>query len=140
MPWVVVAFAAVAGTLGFASVLLLIFQPVLFNAWCTLCLISAAISIGVAGSAMDELLAALQHLRGRYDFKTSGPAGAAPALSWTGTVPHLVNVALGIWLIIAPDILRFSGGLSVFYRIIGPSGNRRCGYRYSRSYQTSALD
>ena len=119
MPWVVVLFALVVGAFGFASVLLLIFQPVLFNAWCTLCLVSAAISIGVAGSAMDELLAALQHLKGRYDFKTPGPTAAAQVLPWTGTVPHLINVALGIWLIVAPDILSYSGGLSVFHRIVG---------------------
>ncbi len=120
MPWVVVAFAAVVGALGFASVLLVIFQPVLFNAWCTLCLVSATISIGVAGSAMDELLAALQHLRERHYLKTFIPIDIAQAFPWTGTVPHLINVALGVWLIIAPDILSYSGGLSVFHRIVGP--------------------
>jgi hypothetical protein len=51
------------GPLGLVSILLVILQPMLFHAWCTLCLASAAISIAMIGPAMDELLASLQHLR-----------------------------------------------------------------------------
>ncbi|MGB8375406.1 MAG: hypothetical protein WCE57_08815, partial [Salegentibacter sp.] len=39
------------------------FQPVLFSAWCTLCLCSAAISIIMIGPAMDEMLASLQYMQ-----------------------------------------------------------------------------
>jgi hypothetical protein len=35
---------------------------VLFHTWCTLCLVSAAISIAMIGPAMDEVLATLQLL------------------------------------------------------------------------------
>lgn len=63
MPWIVIVFGLAVGPLGVVSVLLVVSQPVLFNAWCTLCLASAVVSLVMIGPAMDELLASLQHLR-----------------------------------------------------------------------------
>ncbi len=63
MPWMVIVFGLAVGPLGAVSVLLVILQPVLLGAWCTLCLASAVISILMIGPAMDEVLAALQHVR-----------------------------------------------------------------------------
>ena len=63
MPWMVVIFGLAVGPLGAVSVLLVIFQPVLFDAWCTLCLVSALISVLMIGPAMDEFLASLQDLK-----------------------------------------------------------------------------
>jgi hypothetical protein len=63
MPWIVVLFGVAVGPLGAISVLLVILQPVLFQAWCTLCLASAVISVLMIGPALDEVLASLQHLR-----------------------------------------------------------------------------
>jgi uncharacterized membrane protein len=63
MPWIVIVFGLAVGPLGFISVLLVVFQPVLFSAWCTLCLASAIISILMIGPAMDEMLASLQYLQ-----------------------------------------------------------------------------
>ena len=62
MPWVVIIFGIAVGPLGAASIMLVIFQPVLFDAFCTLCLVSTAISVAMIGPAMDELLASLQYL------------------------------------------------------------------------------
>jgi uncharacterized membrane protein len=62
MPWIVVIFGLAVGPLGAVSILLVILQPVAFDAWCTLCLASAVISLTMIGPAMDEVLAALQHL------------------------------------------------------------------------------
>lgn len=62
-PWLVIAFGFAVGPLGAASVILVILQPVMFDAWCTLCLASAVVSIAMIGPAMDEVLASLQHLR-----------------------------------------------------------------------------
>ena len=64
MPWMVVLFGVAVGPLGTISVLLVIFQPVLFDAWCTLCLATALISVLMIGPAMDEVLASLQYLKG----------------------------------------------------------------------------
>lgn len=63
MPWIVILFGLAVGPLGLVSILLVILQPVLYDAWCTLCLASAVVSLAMIGPAMDEMLASLQHLR-----------------------------------------------------------------------------
>lgn len=63
MPWIVIVFGLAVGPLGFVSVMLVVFQPVLFSAWCSLCLASAVISIAMIGPAMDEMLASLQYMQ-----------------------------------------------------------------------------
>ena len=60
MPWIVIVFGLAIGPLGLISLMLVVLQPVLFDAWCTLCLTSAAISIIMIGPAIDEMLASLQ--------------------------------------------------------------------------------
>ena len=63
MPWVVVLFGLAVGPFGIVSIMLVVFQPVLFGAWCTLCLASAIVSVLMIGPAMDEVLASLQYLK-----------------------------------------------------------------------------
>lgn len=63
MPWIVIVFGLAVGPLGFVSVMLVVFQPILFSAWCTLCLASAVVSIAMIGPAMDEMLASLQFMK-----------------------------------------------------------------------------
>jgi hypothetical protein len=63
MPWMVVIFGLAVCPLGSVSVMLVIFQPVLFDAWCTLCLSSALVSVLMIGPAADEVLASLQYLK-----------------------------------------------------------------------------
>lgn len=63
MPWIVVFFGIAVGPLGLISIMLVVFQPVLFNAWCTLCLVTAIISVVMIGPSMDEVLASLQYIR-----------------------------------------------------------------------------
>ena len=63
MPWIVVLFGLAVGPLGAISILLVILQPVVYDAWCTLCLASAIVSIVMIPPAVDEVLASLQHLR-----------------------------------------------------------------------------
>lgn len=62
-PWIVLVFGFAVGPLGLVSILLVIAQPVLYGAFCTLCLASAVISLVMIPPAMDEVLASLQHLR-----------------------------------------------------------------------------
>lgn len=66
-PWIVVIFGLAVGPLGVVSIALVVIQPVLVNAWCTLCLASAVISLVMIGPAMDETLASLQYLREVHD-------------------------------------------------------------------------
>ena len=66
MPWLVVLFGLFVGPLGAVSMLLVILQPFV-GGWCTLCLVTAVISVVMIGPAMDEVLASLQYLRREYD-------------------------------------------------------------------------
>ena len=67
MPWIVIVFGFAVGPLGAISIALVIIQPVFFNAWCFLCLVTALISIIMIGPALDETLASLQYLRRIHD-------------------------------------------------------------------------
>ncbi|GMV50575.1 MAG: Vitamin K epoxide reductase family protein [Nitrospira sp. OLB3] len=71
MPWIVVLFGVAVGPLGLVSVLLVIAQAVWLQAWCTLCLLSALISVVMVGPAMDEVLASLQFLKRTCDRRMS---------------------------------------------------------------------
>jgi uncharacterized membrane protein len=62
-PWLVVSFGVLAFLLGVIGVLLVILQPTLFGAFCTLCLASAACSILTAAAAAPEVIAAIQHVK-----------------------------------------------------------------------------
>lgn len=66
-PWVVVLFGLAVGPLGAVSIALVVVQPVLVGAWCTLCLVSAVVSLAMIGPAMDETMASLQYLRRVHD-------------------------------------------------------------------------
>ena len=63
MPWIVILFGLAVGPLGAVSIALVISQPVVVGAWCTLCLASALISLLMIGPAMDEMLASMQHVK-----------------------------------------------------------------------------
>lgn len=63
MPWIVVIFGIFIGPFGVISITLVVMQPVLYDAFCTLCLVSAVISLAMIGPAVDEVLASLQYLR-----------------------------------------------------------------------------
>jgi hypothetical protein len=63
MPWTAILFGLVIFSGAIVSVLLMIIQPLFANAWCTLCLSSAVISLAICGWGADEALAALQHLK-----------------------------------------------------------------------------
>jgi len=67
MPWIVLLFAVFVGPLGLVSILLVVAQPVLYDAWCSLCVATAVISVAMIGPAMDEALASLQHLKREHE-------------------------------------------------------------------------
>ncbi len=63
MPWIVIIFGVFVGPFGVISVTLVVIQPVLYDAFCTLCLVSAVISLAMIGPAVDEVMASMQYLR-----------------------------------------------------------------------------
>lgn len=77
MPWIVVVFGVAVGPLGIVSIMLVVFQPVLYGSFCTLCLASAVISVAMIGPAMDEMLASLQFLK-----RVKGSSGSVWRAFW----------------------------------------------------------
>ncbi len=67
LPWVVILFAIAVIPFGLTSVTLFILQPTLFDSWCTLCLLSVAVSLAMVPYAWDEFVASWHWMRGRRD-------------------------------------------------------------------------
>ncbi len=65
-PWLVLLFGINVGVLAAGSLLLVILQSAVFHAWCTLCLVSALVSISIAGLAQDEVRATWQYLKSNH--------------------------------------------------------------------------
>lgn len=81
-PWATLIFALVITGLGVVSLALTILQGAVIGHWCTVCLVSAAVSTLIFGLGIGEALAALQYLaRVRY------------AGGWAQTWRALWNVA-----------------------------------------------
>lgn len=82
MPWLVILFGLAIGPLGAISIGLLILQPLLYEAWCTLCLATALISVVMIGPALDEVLASLQFIA------REGAAGRSRWRAFLGQLPE----------------------------------------------------
>jgi hypothetical protein len=63
LPWACLALGAVLSIGAVVSVCLIIVQPTIVGAWCTLCLLSAVISLVLFFLGIDEGRAAWQHVR-----------------------------------------------------------------------------
>jgi hypothetical protein len=130
MPWMVTFFGILVVPLGAVSIILVILQPVSVGAWCTLCLLTAALMLVMIPLTLDEVWAmgeflVRSHRAGKPFWRTfflgdtieSGakqdsriPAFGAPltgfskAMLWGVSVPwnFLVSTAAGLWLMFAP--------------------------------------
>lgn len=132
MPWMCLFFFILVVPLGITHVVLVISQPVAVGAWCTLCLLAAAIMLAMIPLAVDEVFAMFQFLgeargegkplwrtfwaggtirKGQSDCRTprlsSRPSELAPSMVWgVSASPSLVaSAALAIWLIVSPDLM-----------------------------------
>lgn len=145
-PWVVLIFAIVVVVLGIISLVLTITQGAVIGQWCTVCLISAAVSTLILGMGIGEALATLQYLSrvfmelgvpaawralwgiGRARRRDPEEAGWAPAIAtprrnappdvarWL----QIVASALGIWLMVSPAVLPSTPQGAGVARIGGP--------------------
>lgn len=75
MPWTVLAFGVVIISGALVSALLIAMQAFVVDAWCALCLVSAAISFAIFGFGIDEPLAGVRYLRQVRD--SGGSVGRA---------------------------------------------------------------
>jgi uncharacterized membrane protein len=65
-PWPVVLAGLVAAGLGFAALVLVATQAFVVGAFCTLCLVSAAISLAVGALVVPEVRTAVEVIRSRH--------------------------------------------------------------------------
>ncbi|WP_153556287.1 vitamin K epoxide reductase family protein [Roseimaritima sediminicola] len=63
MPWMVAFFGVLVIPLGLTHIFLVISQPVLVHAWCTMCLLAALIMLPMIPLEVDEVVAMFQHMR-----------------------------------------------------------------------------
>lgn len=63
LPWVCLALGAVLSTGALVSIGLIVVQPAVAGGWCTLCLVSAALSLALFALGSGEARAAWQHVR-----------------------------------------------------------------------------
>lgn len=63
MPWMVTFFGILVIPLGLVHILLVISQPVVVGAWCTMCLLAAAIMLPMLPLEVDEVFAMVQHMK-----------------------------------------------------------------------------
>ena len=62
MPWMVAFFGILVIPLGLVHIFLVISQPLVVGAWCTLCIIAAAIMLPMIPIEADEVVAMGQHM------------------------------------------------------------------------------
>jgi nucleoside-diphosphate-sugar epimerase/uncharacterized membrane protein len=136
MPWMVAMFGFLVVPLGVTSIVLVILQPLMVGAWCTLCLVTAIAMLIMVPLAVDEVVAMFQflaqaHREGKPMWRTfwiggtldvvnedkrtprltAPPAKFLSAMVWGVNVPWtlLVSSAVGIWLMFAPSVFATQG-------------------------------
>ncbi len=135
-PWTVALFGVLVIPVGIVSTVLMILQPVAVGAWCTICLITAALMIIMACLALPEVVAMLQCLarakgsrRGRWrtfwlgaDDPDDTPAtqdqdhattkrSLFHAMTCGTTAPPglALSALIGVWFVAAPEVLGLDG-------------------------------
>ncbi|WP_299700588.1 vitamin K epoxide reductase family protein [uncultured Pontibacter sp.] len=63
MPWMVAVFGILVIPLGLVHIFLVISQPVMVGAWCTFCLLAAAIMLPMIPLEADEVIAMIQFMK-----------------------------------------------------------------------------
>lgn len=131
MPWMVAMFGFLVVPLGVTSIVLVILQPLMVGAWCTICLVTAVAMLIMVPLAVDEVVAMFQFLAqahrdgkpmwrtfwigGTLDVPgedkrtprlTASLAQTLPAMTWGVNIPWtlIVSSAVGIWLMFAPFV------------------------------------
>ncbi len=146
MPWMVAMFGFLVVPLGVTSIVLVILQPLMVGAWCTLCLITAIAMLIMVPLAVDEVVAMFQflaqaHREGKPMWRTFWIGGtlddrgedkrtprltapvarALPAMTWGVNIPWtlLVSSAVGIWLMFAPSVFATQGRAADSDHLVG---------------------
>ena len=62
-PWIVILYSILIAIMGLVSILLIILQPTVLHTWCTLCLVSAALSLSMVIPVIHELQASINYIK-----------------------------------------------------------------------------
>lgn len=62
-PWAVILYSILVAMMGFVSILLIIAQPVFLHTFCTLCLVSAILSLSMVIPVMHEFRATFHYIK-----------------------------------------------------------------------------
>ena len=142
MPWMVAGFGILVIPLGVAQVLLIMLQPVAVGTWSTLALASAAGMLLMVTLSIDEVVAMGQLLVAQrrqgvtlwhafwYGANIEGEDHPSPerddtnrpAASWWGAswpLTLLAAIAVGLWLLAAPDVLGTTGAAADSDHLVG---------------------
>lgn len=139
MPWMVILFGLMIIPPGVTSIILVILQPVAVGAWCTVCLMTAAIMLLMVPPVIDEVYATLQYLiecrrQGKpvwrifwkgesiADSLRAEEVPPPPAASRPFPAPApllLTTAALGVWMLFAPGLMPMNDRMSDYTHLIG---------------------
>ncbi|MGI8400800.1 MAG: vitamin K epoxide reductase family protein [Gemmatimonadaceae bacterium] len=146
MPWMVTFFGILVVPLGVTSIVLVIMQPVVVGAWCTICLATALAMLVMIPLTLDEVVAMAQFLvqsrrEGKSFWRTfwfggdlpdggedprAGDFSSPPAEIYremirglTAPWTLLAGALLGVWLMFAPSILRTTGAMADSNHLLG---------------------
>lgn len=147
MPWLVVLFGFLVIPLGIVGVTLVILQPLAVGAWCSACLLSGLITIGMIPFTFDEVLATVQFLvkkkqqghslwqvfwfGGTLENGSTKEEGTPGNEQLRGIVKSwktdllakpwnlFLSLALGLWFMCLPYLFGFSGGYADSCHFVG---------------------
>lgn len=143
-PWLVIIFGILVIPVSLVSTVLIILQPLIVHAWCTLCLTTALCMLIPIAFAVDEIVAVFQYLRHSKEkpfFELLFKGGECPqatddqrtpaldqplssilkASAWGVTFPiNLIACgALGVYLMFNPYIFHLQGILQDLDSVLG---------------------
>ena len=145
MPWLVMIFGVLVVPLSLTSIILIILQPTVVGAWCSLCLFTALSMLILVLLGVDEIVAALQYLlrsKEKTFWRRFFEGGSCPGAEFDHRTPSLLApmseiirsafwgvtfsasllaaAVLGIVLMLMPWWLGMSAQMSDFDHILGP--------------------
>jgi uncharacterized membrane protein len=133
-PWVVVLFGLMVIPPGVTSIVLVMLQPIVVGAWCTICLTTAIVMLLMIPPAIDEVVATVQFLRqskfqGKSLWTTFWYGGEAIRSTETtpiqiqgsGSFPWnlFLSSILGLWLMLSPTVFGTQEMASDSHHLLG---------------------
>jgi hypothetical protein len=109
MPWMVALFGVLVIPLGLVHIFLVISQPVVVGAWCTLCLLAATIMLPMIPLEIDEVIAMGQHMvqrkrKGDSFWKVFWKGGEPMEHNQDERSPQLIDLPQNPWKVFKASI------------------------------------